>query len=211
MLEKIADKRIRRTHRLLREALIELITEQGYDSLRVEDILQRADIGRTTFYTHFKDKRALLQHIADVFDSRYQDDLAKRFLDEDGQIPLVAVQKVFESFERNAPFFGMVLESRDVPILYERVTHAFHDLFARLLREQTERLQLDPTVPLPILTEFYVGALFALGKWWLSNGMRPYTAAEMAQMFFDLDRHGRLEMMQGNPEEQDKRSSISKI
>lgn len=191
------DKRIRRTHRLLREALIALITEQGYDSIRVEDILQQADIGRTTFYAHFKDKRALLENVADIFDSRYQKDLAQRSLDVEGQIPLVAVQKVFESFERNAPFFGMVLESRDVPILYERVTHAFRDIFSRLLYEQTERLKLEPSVPLPILTEFYVGALLAMGKWWLSNGLRPYTAAEMAQMFFDLDRYGRLQVMQG--------------
>ena len=196
-IDQITDKRIRRTHRLLREALIELITQQGYDSIRVEDILQQADIGRTTFYAHFKDKRALLENVADVFDSRYQKDLAQRSLDEEGQIPLVAVQKVFESFEKNAPFFGMVLESRDVPILYERVTHAFRDIFSRLLCEQTERLKLEPSVPVPILTEFYVGALLAMGKWWLSNGLRPYTAAEMAQMFFDLDRYGRLKMMQG--------------
>ncbi|MFK7803326.1 MAG: TetR/AcrR family transcriptional regulator [Anaerolineae bacterium] len=191
----ITDKRIRRTHRLLREAFIELIAEQGYDNLRVEDILQRADIGRTTFYAHFKDKRALLENISEIFDSRYQADLAQRSLDEDGNIPLVAVQKVFESFERNAPFFGMVLESRDVPVLYERVQNAFRDIFSRLLVEQAERLNLDPAVPLPILAEFYVGALLSMGKWWLSNGMRPYTAAEMAQMFFELDRFGRLQVM----------------
>jgi AcrR family transcriptional regulator len=198
MLQQITDKRIRRTHRLLRQAFIELIAEHGYNSLRVEDILQRADIGRTTFYTHFKDKRALLENISEIFNSRYQADLAQRTLDADGNIPLVAVQKVFESFERNAPFFGMVLESRDVPVLYERVQSAFRDIFSRLLTEQADRLDLDPAVPLPILAEFYVGALLALGKWWLSNGMRPYTAAEMAQMFFDLDRYGRLQVTLGD-------------
>jgi len=195
MLKEVTDKRIRRTHRLLREAFIDLISEQGYDSIRVEDILKRADIGRTTFYAHFKDKRALLENVADIFDSKYQADLAKRSLDEDGNIPLVAVQKVFESFERNAPFFGMVLESRDVPLLYERVQAAFRDIFTRLLEEQSQILKLNPAVPVPILAEFYVGALLALGKWWLSNGMRPYTAAEMAQMFYDLDQHGRLQVM----------------
>ena len=194
---EITDKRIRRTHRLLREAFIELIAEQGYNSLRVEDILKRADIGRTTFYAHFKDKRALLENISEIFDSRYQADLAQRSLDEEGNIPLVAVQKVFESFEKNAPFFGMVLESRDVPVLYERVQTAFRDIFTRLLNEQAERHNLKPAVPMPILAEFYVGALLSMGKWWLSNGMRPYTAAEMAQMFFDLDRYGRLQVMSG--------------
>jgi AcrR family transcriptional regulator len=195
MLKDTTDKRIRRTHRLLREAFIELIAEQGYDNLRVEDILQRADIGRTTFYAHFSDKRALLHHVADVFNSRYQKDLAKRSLDEDGSIPLVAVQKVFESFESNAPFFKMVLESRDVPILHEQVTSAFHDIFSRLLTEQSERLKLDSSVPVHLIAEFYVGALLSMGKWWLSNGMRPYTAAEMAHMFYELDQWGRLTVM----------------
>src|SRR5262245_47433680 len=54
------DRRVRRTRRTLHEALIALILEKGYERVTVQDILDRADVGRSTFYTHFRDKEALL-------------------------------------------------------------------------------------------------------------------------------------------------------
>src|SRR4051812_15011818 len=55
-----ADRRVRRTRRNLTDALIGLILERGYEAITVQDILDRADIGRSTFYAHFRDKDALL-------------------------------------------------------------------------------------------------------------------------------------------------------
>ncbi len=52
--------RIERTQQALIEALLELIVEQGYDRTTVEDILRRADVGRTAFYAHFENKQDLL-------------------------------------------------------------------------------------------------------------------------------------------------------
>lgn len=54
------DRRIRRTRRSLHEALIALVLERGYESVTVQDIIDRADVGRSTFYAHFRDKEALL-------------------------------------------------------------------------------------------------------------------------------------------------------
>jgi AcrR family transcriptional regulator len=54
------DRRVRRTRRLLIEALLALIMEKGYAKLTVQDILDRADVGRSTFYAHFRDREALL-------------------------------------------------------------------------------------------------------------------------------------------------------
>ncbi|MGW0250243.1 TetR/AcrR family transcriptional regulator [Nocardia goodfellowii] len=55
-----ADRRVRRTRQLLHRALIELMLERGYDRITVRDILERADVGRSTFYAHFRDKDDLL-------------------------------------------------------------------------------------------------------------------------------------------------------
>lgn len=52
--------RIARTQQALLHALLELIVEQGYDRTTVEDILRRADVGRTAFYAHFENKQDLL-------------------------------------------------------------------------------------------------------------------------------------------------------
>ena len=54
------DRRIQRTRQLLHEALIELIQEKGYEAVTVQDILDRANLGRSTFYLHYRDKEELL-------------------------------------------------------------------------------------------------------------------------------------------------------
>ena len=53
------DRRVARTRRLLQEALFELTAEKGYAAITVEDICRRADVGRSTFYTHYPDKGSL--------------------------------------------------------------------------------------------------------------------------------------------------------
>ncbi|AQZ65147.1 Transcriptional regulator, TetR family [[Actinomadura] parvosata subsp. kistnae] len=54
------DRRVRRTRRLIQEALVALILEKGYDAVTVTDIIERADVGRSTFYAHFTDKQDVL-------------------------------------------------------------------------------------------------------------------------------------------------------
>jgi AcrR family transcriptional regulator len=54
------DRRVRRTRALLHDALIELILDRGYDQITVQDILDRADVGRSTFYKHYDSKDQLL-------------------------------------------------------------------------------------------------------------------------------------------------------
>jgi AcrR family transcriptional regulator len=58
--DKKADRRIQRTRRLLQDALVGLILEKGYEAITVQDILDRANVGRSTFYEHFYDKDDLL-------------------------------------------------------------------------------------------------------------------------------------------------------
>lgn len=54
------DRRVQRTRRALREALISLIVERGWEGFSVQDVCDRADVGRSTFYTHFADKEDLV-------------------------------------------------------------------------------------------------------------------------------------------------------
>src|SRR6266705_7027751 len=54
------DRRVRRTRESLHDALISLALEKNYDSITVQEILDRADVGRSTFYVHFSDKNELL-------------------------------------------------------------------------------------------------------------------------------------------------------
>src|SRR5262245_13468525 len=71
-MAKKVDRRIQRTQELLREAMMELVAERGYEQTTVQDILDRANLGRSTFYSHFRDKDELLvsglNHVMKEFD-----------------------------------------------------------------------------------------------------------------------------------------------
>ena len=57
---QVKDRRIEKTQSLLREALVSLIHEKPYDAIAITEILERANVGRSTFYAHFHDKDDLL-------------------------------------------------------------------------------------------------------------------------------------------------------
>ena len=59
MTKKGGDRRVQRTHHLLNHALLSLIQEKGFEALTVQDIIDRANVGRSTFYAHFADKEDL--------------------------------------------------------------------------------------------------------------------------------------------------------
>src|SRR5438552_11345004 len=61
MAEAKEDRRIQRTRLMLRSAMVSLIRERGFEALTVQDIIDRADVGRSTFYSHFKSKEDLLE------------------------------------------------------------------------------------------------------------------------------------------------------
>src|SRR6476660_8751547 len=57
------DRRVARSRRALKEALTDLILEEGFEAVTVQDVIDRADVGRSTFYAHFLDKDDLLMAI----------------------------------------------------------------------------------------------------------------------------------------------------
>ena len=59
------DRRISKSKRALREALIALLEERGFDAITVNDLCERADLTRGTFYNHFSDKENLLAVLED--------------------------------------------------------------------------------------------------------------------------------------------------
>ncbi len=65
------DRRVQRTQALLQDALLALIEEKGYAAITVQDILDRANLGRSTFYMHYRDKDDLLvsgfEQLKDLF------------------------------------------------------------------------------------------------------------------------------------------------
>ena len=66
------DRRVERTRELLQKALIELIAERGYDAITIQDIVDRANVGRTTFYLHYNSKDELFMSCHETIVSEFQ-------------------------------------------------------------------------------------------------------------------------------------------
>ncbi|MEW6504333.1 MAG: TetR/AcrR family transcriptional regulator [Chloroflexota bacterium] len=76
-VEEKIDPRVKRTRALIQRAFIDLLEEQGFQSITVQDITQRAEVNRATFYAHFPDKFALLE---DTIQHIFRQELEKRTL-----------------------------------------------------------------------------------------------------------------------------------
>lgn len=112
--ESSIDRRIARTKVAIREALVSLIDEKGFDALSVKDITTRADINRGTFYLHYQDKFNLLEQteteiIQDIQNIILQTDSLSLANFHLTQQPLPVMVQMFEYFKANASLVRAIL------------------------------------------------------------------------------------------------------
>lgn len=177
------DRRIQRTRQLLRGSLLALIKEKGFEALSVQEIADRANVGRTTFYAHFSDKEELLLHGFDdlraVLRQRQREARAR---------PGGQSERLF-GFSRE--LFEHVNDHRDVfqAMVGKRsgaaVQHRIQSLVIELVREDV-KLALPPSrvraTQREPLVRFIAGALFGLLAWWLDE--QPNLSAEAIDRSF---------------------------
>jgi AcrR family transcriptional regulator len=184
------DRRVRRTRELLRNALTSLILEEGYERVTVQDICDRADVGRSTFYAHFQDKEELL---LSGFDG-LQEDLRQAFADHEQQTPARqtgsgswAALAVIEHLADYRAVSSM-LGRRGSAVAIARLRR----ILSELLRDHLQ-VQLDPTtstrVPMEVAVEFAVASLLGLIDWWLDHD-RPYPPEQLEGMYRRLTEPG---------------------
>src|SRR5215510_4394829 len=104
------DRRVQRTRQLLRNALIELTLEKGYDAVTVQDITDRANLGRATLYLHYRDKEnLLLSSLEDTLEElkgRLEPPSLERFLANQGTHPYLVA---FEHAAENSTLYRILL------------------------------------------------------------------------------------------------------
>ena len=76
-MEEKLDPRVKRTRNLILHAFEQLLAEKGFESISVQDVTDRAEINRATFYAHFPDKYALLDH---AISQMFRQEIEKRTL-----------------------------------------------------------------------------------------------------------------------------------
>ena len=182
MAEKKLDRRVQRTRALLRDALMALVQEKGYDAVTVEEITERANLGRTTFYLHYQSKDdLLLDHHTDFTAHLNLDRLSREQLLGDEPQPEMVT------------FLQEISEGKAVYLAFTRAKDA--DIIMRNVRQRTmENLQeslqeafpnATPHVPLEVLTNYLVRAQMSLIDWWITN-RTGYEAEQIAAMLHRL-------------------------
>lgn len=178
MTQNTANLRVRRMQKLLREALLDLIEEQGFDALTVSEIIQRAMVSRTAFYRNYQDKYDLVEQIFDEAMSSLLDAVGGLGQEHPAQIWVA----FFEHIAAYARLYRALLGSKGSPWFMRKMRAALSDLV-----KERGRLPHGPdasTHPTHVFSDEFVpdiaSALFVETiTWWLEHG-QPYTPKEMA-------------------------------
>jgi len=194
--EKRTDRRIHRTKRMLKEALFTLILEKGYDGVTVEDITRKADLGRTTFYLHYRDKEDLLLKSIDAIADELLGQISRtNLLASDAQAmpsfiemrQMNPVLLVFQHAGENASLYQIILRGGSATPAAGRFREIISTAAKAFFGSNLKRIAPDqpPTVPLDVLANYFAGSLLSLVTWWLENSM-PYPPDQMATIFRQL-------------------------
>jgi AcrR family transcriptional regulator len=179
---KRPDRRTQRTRRRLSGALVELVEEKRFDDITVQNVIERADVGRATFYSHFRDKEDLFEQQWEQFNER----LAQQIdWDKAGNDSFVPVASFFQHLQEMQPFYRGLVRSRKIDALFksgiEYLTRHIETALNRRLNPRARPVD----VPIPILSNYLASEFFALLKWWLDAGM-PYPPESMDKIFHRL-------------------------
>jgi AcrR family transcriptional regulator len=190
------DRRVRRTRRNLHEALIAMILERGYEYITVQDILDRADVGRSTFYAHFRDKEALLLSSFDDLRADLQRDIDALTPAEAPANPGQPSTVLFAHAYRHRSIYRALCGGKQGGNLVYR---HLHSAIGTMLREHLEphMAAVGSRLPVDLVSEFHASALLGMLTWWVEHDF-PYGPAEMARTYGALAVPGLLAALNGS-------------
>ena len=165
------DRRIQKTTNLLREALVALVAEKPYDSIVVKEILDRANVGRSTFYTHFRDKDDLL--ISGIHDMLGPVPSPARVPGKGNEWIFWFSLPVFEHHYRHAHSWGDRIGPRGRAILHEHLRRVLTEIVAEAIKKDLPwRRQTARLLPANLLSSYVASTFVLVLNWWLDNRMR---------------------------------------
>lgn len=185
MPKKTEDRRIQRTRQGLQDALLALILEKGFDAVTVQDVIDHANVGRSTFYSHFQDKEDLLlsgfEHLRTEFERFFME---QAVTDES---PWALSLSMFQHAESRRDIYKALAGKQGGNIA---LAHIQKYLYAYLLEHLKEQLpKRKKTISPEVLTHYIASSFISMLTWWLNNDS-SYSAAQMNDYFRQLVQPG---------------------
>lgn len=165
---KNVDRRVQKTKKFLSEALVALILEKGYEKVTIQDIIERANTGRSTFYTHYESKEQLL------LDGHKN--LGVAFFDGGGELNFLGLfTHAGENILLARAMFGKMSGNILLDSFKEHIAYKIKDQYkSRFGKTKHEKLLLEYSARAAALT--VISYLVS----WLEDDM-PFAATEMAE------------------------------
>lgn len=174
------DRRSQRTRQMLGEALVTLIREKDYSTITVGDIVERADVGRSTFYAHYEDKDSLL-----VAQMERVIEFLSQHVPGPEEMPFFPSLGLFRHVGQEYELYKTLIWTPGIDVLFKHMRRSLRERVEEGLAKGGRHYD----IPLPILANFIVGSFLMLLQWWLENKM-PYPPEQMDGIFKKLTMPG---------------------
>ncbi len=177
MQRRKPDVRVRRTHERLGSALVALIQEKSIDDVTVQEVLDRASVGRSTFYLHFRDKNDLLLSQLEKFLETMSTALSLR---KERSHRVVPVEEMFAHIGGQNKIYRALADSGRLNDFFDLA----RGYFARGIEQrlvESGRLPKLPQRELGARAYALAGSLLSLLRWWLDRGAKesPHAMDEL--------------------------------
>jgi AcrR family transcriptional regulator len=169
------DRRIQRTRRSIHEALLGLMLETDYDSITVQQILERANVGRSTFYAHYANRdEILVASVGDLHAMLGAAHTARRGADRYENVIAFSLA-MFE----HAAEYKKVYRALAAASIWPRVRQGIQNVLAELMRRDLKALRVKSRVPEDLLVQHLAAGFMSVLTWWLEQrGSMPAAEAD---------------------------------
>jgi AcrR family transcriptional regulator len=178
------ERRRLQTRKILMQATLQLVLEKGYDAITIQNITDQADLGRGTFYIHFKDKEEV---VWTMFQDLYQEMEQKAHQQLDRNMPQVeyyGLLNIFRHAEKNRDLYRLMFGGQGSALLTVRVQDFLAKTFLFDIRNAPDPKEINFSLPEEIEAQILTGMISRLLFWWLETP-NDYTTGQMAAMSYE--------------------------
>ena len=166
MTEVVEDRRVRRTKGALQQAMVELVVEQGYESISIDALAGRADVTRATFYAHYASKAALLTAVVDSFADKV---IAALEVADGSTGPSARLEVLLEQARESRDVLGIIVRGEGDGGPLRRFTERVEEVIATDLVARTARERAKPRLDVSLITRLRAAQVVAAVAWFLEH------------------------------------------
>ncbi len=181
------DRRQQKTRNAIISAFEILISKKHYNKITVQEIIDQANIGRTTFYAHFETKEDVLDSLCeDLFSHIFNEDLTKELTHDFSKTKhseSSMLTHILYHLKEDKLRYKKLFSGQSAEIFWER----FKILFSEKINEAISKgiWKTEKNIPESLYTELYISSFVETSKWWFSNSCKE-TPEQIVGYFNDF-------------------------